>query len=426
MIREFSVENYLSISDKQTINFVAKGPASELVEEITDGVFLYKLGILFGANASGKSNMLIALNTVFRMLVEPKSDSNKRINGYIPFIPTKESPTKMDISFYVGKIRYDYHVEFNDKTILKEILNYYPNGFKSLFYERTYVAENIQANISLGPSLRLSEKTKESIRENTLNNHSVLAVCVKNSFKEDIEPFNNLYNWIMSNYHEIDGDENRSIIDILKRAYEEPRKRKFFNIMLCKADLNIIEYKPVFEERHLSKRYIDRINSEALPDSVKEQLLNPVKETVIFTNHSATGSFEVPLRLQSKGTEKYIKILDALYDMITGSHVYYLDELGEDLHYDLLFYYINAFLYNSEKSQLIITSQETSLLHQDLINDNRGVVWFVEKDRETASSVYARGDSYGLHKNMSLYNSYRIGRLGAKPELGSIFIDLDN
>ncbi|MDE6065696.1 MAG: ATP-binding protein [Duncaniella sp.] len=426
MIREFSVENYLSIRDKQTINFVAKGPASELVEEITDGVFLYKLGILFGANASGKSNMLIALNTVFRMLVEPKSDSNKKINGYIPFIPTKESPTKMDISFYVGKIRYDYHVEFNDKTILKEILNYYPNGFKSLFYERTYVAENIQANIIIGPSLRLTEKTKESIRENTLNNHSVLAVCVKNSFKEDIEPFNNLYNWIMSNYHEIDGDEDRSIIDILKRAYEDPRKRKFFNIMLCKADLNILDYKPVFEERYLSKKFIDRIQSEALPDSLKEQLLNPVKETVIFTNHSAAGSFDVPLRLQSKGTEKYIKILDALFDMITGNHVYYLDELGEDLHYDLLFYYINAFLYNSDKSQLIITSQETSLLHQDLINDNRGVVWFVEKNRETASSVYSRGDSYGLHKNMSLYNSYRIGRLGAKPELGSIFIDLDN
>ena len=76
-----------------------------------------------------------------------------------------------------------------------------------------------------------------------------------------------------------------------------------------------------------------------------------------------------------------------------------------------------------DKSQLIITSQETALLSQDLINENRGVVWFVEKNRETASSEYSRGDSFGLHKNLSLYNSYRIGRLGAKPELGSIFIN---
>ena len=112
--------------------------------------------------------------------------------------------------------------------------------------------------------------------------------------------------------------------------------------------------------------------------------------------------------------------------MITNQHVYYLDELGEDLHYDLLFYYLNVFLFNSEKSQLIITSQETALLSQDLINENRGVVWFVEKNKETASSEYSRGDTFGLHKNLSLYNSYRIGRLGAKPELGSIFIDLEH
>ena len=95
------------------------------------------------------------------------------------------------------------------------------------------------------------------------------------------------------------------------------------------------------------------------------------------------------------------------------------------MHYDSLFYYLNIFLFNSDQSQLLITSQETTLLSQDMINDNRGMVWFVEKNKETASSEYSRGDSYGLHKMLSLYNSYRIGRLGAKPELGSIFIDLE-
>ena len=155
-------------------------------------------------------------------------------------------------------------------------------------------------------------------------------------------------------------------------------------------------------------------------------MLRPTSDSVKFINHSINGDFDIPLYLQSKGTLKYIRILNALYDMITHQHVYYLDELGEDLHYDLLFYYLNVFLFNSEKSQLIITSQETALLSQDLINENRGVVWFVEKNKETASSEYSRGDTFGLHKNLSLYNSYRIGRLGAKPELGSIFIDLED
>lgn len=426
MIRDFWVKNYLSIRDKQELSFLAKGPSSELVTEVSEGVFLYKLGILYGSNASGKSNMLIALNEVFRLLVQPQYDATEEIHGNIPFVLTKDEPTEMHVSFYADGIRYDYDVTFTDKHIISEILNYYPNKSKALFYERTFVGENVQAHIKFGQKLELQPKTQDSIRENTLNNHSVLSVCRKAALKEDIVPFKKLHSWIMANYHEIDGDEEKGIIEILKEAYNTPQKSKFYKTMLQKADLNILEYRPIVEDRTVPVEFRERIQKEDIPEKVKEALLKPTTDSVAFVNHSANGNFEIPLRWQSKGTIKYIRILDALYDMITGSHVYLLDELGEDLHNDLLFYYLNVFIFNSEKSQLIITSQETTLLSQDLINENRGVVWFVEKNKETASSEYARGDSFGLHKNLSLYNSYRIGRLGAKPELGSIFINWED
>ena len=426
MIRDFWVKNYLSIRDKQEMSFLAKGPASELVTEVSDGVFLYKLGILYGSNASGKSNMLIALNEIFSLLIQPQYDDAEKINGSIPFVLTKDEPTEMHVSFYADGVRYDYDVIFNEKHIISEVLNYYPNKSKALFYERTFIGENVQAHIKFGQKLELQPKTQESIRENTLNNHSVLSVCRKSALKEDIAPFKKLHSWIMTNYHEIDGDEEKGIIEILKEAYNTPQKSKFYKTMLQKADLNILEYRPIVEDRTIPVEFRERIQKEDIPEKVKEALLKPTKDSVAFVNHSANGNFEIPLRWQSKGTIKYIRILDALYDMITGSHVYLLDELGEDLHNDLLFYYLNVFIFNSEKSQLIITSQETTLLSQDLINENRGVVWFVEKNKETASSEYARGDSFGLHKNLSLYNSYRIGRLGAKPELGSIFINLED
>ena len=426
MIRDFWVKNYLSIRDKQELSFLAKGPSSELVTEVAEGVFLYKLGILYGANASGKSNMLIALNEVFRLLVLPKSDANERMNRSIPFILTKDEPIEMHVSFYANGIRYDYDVTFNEKFILSEVLYYYPNKSKILFYERHFVGENVQAEIKFGSSLQLLAKTQESIRENTLNNHSVLSVCRKAALKEDIAPFNVLHSWIMDNYHEVDGDGQKGYVEILKDAYNNPSKRKFYNTMLQKADLNILEYRPVVEDRIVPNDFRERIQKENIPEEMKEALLKPTADSVAFVNHSDNGDFDIPLKWQSKGTLKYIRILDALYDMITSPHVYYLDELGEDLHNDLLYYYLNVFIFNSEKSQLIITSQETTLLSQDLINENRGVVWFVEKNKETASSEYSRGDSFGLHKNLSLYNSYRIGRLGAKPELGSIFINLED
>ena len=426
MIRDFWVKNYLSIRDKQELSFVAKGPASELVTEITDGVFLYKLGILYGSNASGKSNMLIALDQIFHILIQSRHDATKGISGCIPFVLTKDEPIEMHVSFYANGIRYDYDVTFNEKYILKEVLNYYPNKSKALFYERTFVGENIQADIKLGQKLGLQPKTQDSIRDYTLNNHSVLSVCRKNALTEDIAPFKELHSWIMANYHDIDGDEEKGVVDTLKEAYLIPQKRKFYNTMLQKSDLNILEYHPVVEDRYIPAEFRERILNENIPEKVKESLLKPTADTIEFVNQSADGNFVIPLRWQSKGTIKYIRILEALYDMITSPHVYFLDGLGEDLHNDLLFYYLNVFLFNSDKSQLIITSQETTLLSQDLINENRGVVWFVEKNRETASSEYSRGDSFGLHKNLSLYNSYRIGRLGAKPELGSIFINLED
>ena len=426
MIREFWVKNYLSIRDKQELSFVAKGPASELVTEVSEGVFLYKLGILYGSNASGKSNMLIALNEVFRLLIMPKHDAAKEIPGYIPFVLTKDEPTEMHVSFYANGIRYDYDIKFNDKYILSEVLNYYPTKSKVTFYERTFVSENVQAEIKFGPSLKLQPKTQDSIRENTLNNHSVLSVCRKAALKEDIAPFKELHNWIMDNYHEIDGDEEKGIVEILQEAYRIPQKNKFYNTMLQKADLNILEYRPVVEDRIVPNDFRERIQKENIPEEMKDVLLKPTTDSIAFLNHSDNGDFDIPLKWQSKGTQKYIRILDALYDLITSPHVYYLDELGEDLHNDLLYYYLNVFIFNSDKSQLVITSQETTLLSQDMINENRGVVWFVEKNKETASSEYARGDSFGLHKNLSLYNSYRIGRLDAKPELGSIFINLED
>lgn len=427
MIREFWVKNYLSIRDKQEVSFLTKGPSSELITEVADGVYLYKLGVLYGSNASGKSNMLIALNEVFRLLVTPKSDATESIRGCIPFVLTSKEPTQMHVSFYACGIRYDYDVKFNEKMVLSEILNYYPKGQKALFYERTFVGENVQAEIKFGTSLKLQSKTQQSIRENTLNNHSVLSVCRKTALTEDIEPFNVLHKWVMENYHEVDGDaaNKKGLVEILKDAFADDRKFKFFRMMLQKADLNIIDYKPVLEDRVVSQEFRDRIMSEDISDNMKEALLKPTIDSIHFVNHSTNGNFDIPLGWQSRGTQRYIRILDVLYDLITSEHVYFLDEMGEDLHYDLLFYYLSVFLFNSDKSQLIITSQETALLSQDIINENRGVVWFVEKNRETASSEYSRGDSFGLHKNLSLYNSYRIGRLGAKPELGSIFVNLE-
>lgn len=426
MIRNFWVTNFLSIRDKQELNFIAKGPKSQIISEMAPGDFVYKLAILLGPNASGKSNILLALNALFRLLVQPESDAQETIKAYMPFETMKDQPTVMHASFYADGIRYDYEIAFTKGHVISETMSYYPNRSKALFYERKFVGEGIQSDIKFGPNLKLTSKTQDTIREHTLNNHSVLSVCRKISMKEDIAPFTKLHGWIMANYHEVDGDKSTDIIDTLTNTQSDPRKYKFYLTLLKKADLNIIDFHPVEKIKNIPPNVKEEILKSELPMEVKEKILDPIVKTINFTHASEDGTFEVPLGWQSKGTIAYIKILEALYDLTSGNHVYYLDELGEDLHYDLLRYYLSVFLYNSDKSQLIITSQESLLLKDDIINDNRGLAWLVEKNRETASSEYSRADTYGLHKNLSLFNSYMIGRMGAKPELNSFFIDMED
>ena len=103
-----------------------------------------------------------------------------------------------------------------------------------------------------------------------------------------------------------------------------------------------------------------------------------------------------------------------------------IDEIDSELHDDLLLYFLNAFVLNSQKSQLIFTTQETALLDEDLLNTHRDFVFIAEKDRDGAYSTYTRVDEFGLHKNLSLYNAYKTGRLGAVPQVGSPIIYMDD
>ena len=256
------------------------------------------------------------------------------------------------------------------------------------------MGEDSQCEIKFGTSIRIKAKTLRTLKEHTLNNHSVLSTYGKVSLADDASKIASLYNWIRSHVHGV-SNEQTSLVTLLKEVSQDEKKKEFFIQMLKKADFNISNFSVISDgaENHVE-----------------------------FVNTSEDGNFMLPLSTQSAGTIKYLTDLSYLYDAITGDHIYMLDELGEDLHYDLLLYYIQVFLANSRQSQLFFTTQEMTLLSEDQFNENRQSIWFVEKSSETAASEYTRADKLGLRKEHSLYNSYRIGRFGSKPVLGSPFI----
>lgn len=422
MIHSFSVENFLSIRDKQVISFEAtkdKTNKDLLTVEVKPNCFINKLAIFYGANASGKSNLLYALETIFSLLIIPYFDKQQTIGKYSPFALKKGESTKFSVSFFIEDIQYDYYIEYCLTHIVSERLYYYPTRNKALFYSRDFKDMNTRPKITFGTTLKLQLKSKRTIEENTLNNHTVLSTVAKVSLNSDSEKIINLHNWIINKVHNVDGDNrNRSMVYEMSKVCEDTRKKDFYLKLLSKADFNIIDFNII--DNNVPKDLIERIIS--IKEFSEEQKMAYLKN-VAFVNSSKNGNFEVESQSQSDGTLRFTELLDYLYDLVHENHIYLFDELGNRMHYDLMVYYLSLFLHNSEQSQLFFTTHSIMLLDEYFIR--RDMIYLSEKESNTASTSYNRVSEMGLHKNLSLFNAYKIGKLGAKPEIGSPYLMLN-
>ena len=397
MIREFWVENFLSIKERQTLNFETKSKEDDWASvDMGNEKRVNKLAVIYGANASGKSNMLLALINVFELLFHSQENKTELVKTKRPFALCTDKPTRMHVSFYANHIRYDYTVSYTKEHIIEELMEWFPNGSKSLFYERKYMSDDLQASIKFGQSVGLSAKTKDIFLQNTLNNHTVLSCFSKRAFEADAKPIANLHNWISRYVHQLD-NPRFTLEESLQQVLGITSAKRFYLQMLGKADFNIVDFR---KDISTTKVYFDC--------------------------KAGDKTFSLSLDEQSKGTKMFLSNLATLYHAISDHHIYFIDEIDSQLHDDLLLYFLNTFIMNSNESQLIFTSQETSLLNEDLLNTHRDFVFFAEKNRDGAYSEDTRADEYGLHKNLSLYKSYRNGRLGAIPQLGSPLLYLEN
>lgn len=423
MIYSFTVKNFLSIAEEQTVSFAStsdKTMRDVLTVEVKPNCFINKLGIFYGANASGKSNMLYAMEAVFDLLYQPRTDKAQRL-GYAPFALKKGEPTYFKIIFFKGSIQYDYEVSYCGTHIISEDLYYYPQKSKALFYRRVFTGNDTQPLIEFGSTLKLYAKTKQALRDNTFNNHSVLSTFGKLSLKEDVAPFAELYNWIQHYIHEVNGDKTtRYMVSEINEVCNDKDKKQFYLKLLGKADFNIKDFN-VVDRNKLPQEILEAISSSDISEDRKFSLTHDV----VFTNHSINGDFNIDSMAQSIGTRRYIERLDYLYDMIKENHIYLLDEIGSNLHPDLTVYYLNLFLMNSQpQSQLLFATHNILLLDEDFVR--RDMVYLTDKDTQTAESRYTRVCDMGLHKNLSLFKAYKIGKLGAVPEIGSFYLNTES
>ena len=433
MVKEFAVENFLSFRERQEVSFEAtsdKQSEESLVYKIIHPqsnsiTRILRMNLIYGANASGKTNLLLVLKSIFKLLSQ-YADKKEETLDYFPFAMKDGEPTKFEITFFIDNIEYQYFIEYNNNIILKELLRFNPNGVMSLFYSREYDVEKKMPKITFGENAEVKVAARKTIVGDTFNNHTVISAFGKKSiYAPKIEA---IYSWAQrsltnaSYTSEIDiSDIATTIIDMQK----DRSKRAFFMNYINAADFNIHNIK--FEEKDISipealKSQI--IEDDDLTEDQKIKLLNR-KAVKVEVEHMSDGdSFILPLSLESNGTLKTMGLTGVLYRIFSSNDIFTIDEVDDAMHYELITHMLQVLLVNEHRSQLIFSTHNQRLLDEDFIR--RDMVWFTEKNKETAGTEVYSAAEFKIHKNLSLYNTYKTGKLGAVPFIGSPFINISN
>ena len=417
MIAEFTIENFFSIKSPQKISFEPSSDnfmSDEYSYEVKDGIRLLKLGIIYGANASGKTNILNAVE-FFRMLVlrMPKDRNDK--TGVVPFMLddiSRNERTKMSMVFYINKSKYILNFELDAKYIYSETLIVYDSIRPTKLYSRSYDATTDSTTIDFGVNLKMPRKSQDVISGNTINNCSVLAAFGKSNVERT--KLNDVYDYfakqvkdvlapgmLLSGYvkSQLDKDETGDL-------------KKFILNFLKASDFNIEDVVLHEEEELITPELEQLIQNAPIDNEAKAEMLRKGKITnaeLTFKHKVGDKLYDLSEEYESNGTMRFLGMAVILNFLLKTNRFVLIDEVETS---------------NSEgTSQMLLTTHDINLLNEDFIR--RDTIWFTDKD-EYGETKIERLSSLGLHKNLSPYNAYKQGKLVKLPFLGSQYINLND
>lgn len=420
MILQFKAKNILSIRDEQTLDFTAStdNTYEEYAVVKIKNVRISKLGVIYGPNASGKSNILKALYWLFQFMTNEESRKQSLGTGLVPFKMDKDSRNEhsfMSIIFYIDDFRYEYSIELDTERVYHEEMFYYPNSRKALVYERIWNPEKKSSSVTFGPLLKLSATQKLFIESNCVANATVLSTY-QNSNVDRNDMLDNILGYMKAQIL-ASLDSKTDIISFANEIVKNMQDSKsFIQDMLVQADFNITGLYLKKKENH--ERTI-MMAKKVEEDEIT--LLTDVQDDLFFTHQTLFYTGDMNNAEESEGTLRMYGLAAILFLLIKQNQILLGDELENSLHYELLVHIIKTFLVNSERGQLIFSTHSLMLLDEDFIR--RDMVYFTNKNEAGSTEIY-RAKDFGLHKDVSILNAYRAGKLGAKPNLGSIFTNI--
>ena len=445
MILNFSIQNFGSIKDKQTLSFEAD--KSDHLEEAyvtrCGGRRILKLALLYGANASGKTTVLKALDFLRQLVIDPKSKKTDRLD-FEPYLfdpDTPKQPTVLSIEFIRNEVRYAYRVEFTQEAVVAEELYAYYTPNKARIYQRTTDLERQFVEIKFGSKMTKSKAVKQSLTANTLWNNTVLGGYLKTNV--DTKELQEVVEWFglyLKSLVQPQTTFDRFLISNMEEGTIQPSD---MIPILQQADLHIsdivIQSREIEEARGIDDFY-SLINSSLNPEDPFDppkrwkgyglELMGDGKviEKILSFEHTVNGAkYQLPLEEESRGTRRYYEFAGLLALFIKDPRAMLIDELETSLHPDLYRHFIVSYLLNTKDSQILATTHNRELLDdRDLFRND--AIWFTDKSNADATELYSLADfdRSVIGKKTNVLNAYKSGKLSGTPILGDTHIDLNH
>jgi AAA15 family ATPase/GTPase len=420
MIEEFSFENFRSFKTMTTLMMSAANIKSTPPELDTDNVInvnnqtqLLKAKAIYGANASGKSNVVKALAAFIKIVVSSVKEENVLSGTLTPFVLSEETiqePTFFQLVFWQDGVRYRYGFQADNEKIHAEWLYGTPGKREQPYFTRegNVVTSINKTHFSEGEKLlKLIENDEDNpiFRSNSLFLTSVSSFGIGKLSLKLVRGIGQMYITV--------GLEDKDAYERSKTALESPTMKKEIEFLLSLADTGV--------ER------LDIVETPVSAESQRMDMLNEPKERRVVTirdvyNEKQEKVYEIALYFstaESEGTKKLFEISTFIINALREGRTFIIDEFDARFHPLITQKLVELFNSNiNTKGQLIFVTHDTNLLSSKLLR--RDQIDFVEKDKYGASHLFNLLQFKGVRDTDPFEKNYIRGKYGAIPFVGGL------
>lgn len=418
MLIEFTVGNYRSFKNPVTFSMVAANLVSQdksldenNVFTVDDDLKLLKSAAIYGANASGKSNLAMALAFVRRFMLTSSKDTQStdeiEIEPFRLSTETEGQPSFFEIVFLIDQVKYRYGFEVTTERVVSEWLYYVPKKRETNLFERKL------------DEIKLTKKyDAEGIQKRTRKNALFLSV----SAQFNVEIAEIVLDWIHDRLNIISGlnDDDYKGFTILSLGNNEYRQEIIQ--LINKFDLGIDGVKVQLHE------LTPDLLPQNMPEEVKKRIIQERRKAtsigILHKKYDSDGNYELTEEFdlenhESQGTQKIFSWAAPLVMILKRGETLVIDEFDARLHPLLsqsIVQLFNSKETNPHNAQLIFMTHDTNLLNRKIFR--RDQIWFTEKNRYGATDLYSLAE-YNVRNDANFENDYIKGRYGAIPYIGS-------